>query len=218
MIQPTPNGVSPNLWPDALNRFDARQAKVPRDVLMDEWGDETARGRVDVDGYVDSGSPLQVVKRLTNGGYRFVLQRHGQAKRGDHGDRVFVDTFQNFFGGHDKSISCQWNLTFFHVEKLRKLVPADLNRAPDDIRGSRRCAGPLQPLTPAPFCGEAAQHTGLARPCGRAADRVGRRWGVPEVGQHMHAATFDFGCLRVLVLVDHVFVDALRHQLVDFRL
>ena len=41
---------------------------------------------------------------------------------------------------------------------------------------------------------------------------------MPEVGQHMDAASLDLGRLRILVLVDHVLVDALRHQLGNLRL
>jgi hypothetical protein len=36
---------------------------------------------------------------------------------------------------------------------------------------------------------------------------------VPQVGQHVDAAHFELGRLRVLVLVDHVLVERLGHQL-----
>ena len=42
--------------------------------------------------------------------------------------------------------------------------------------------------------------------------------GVPQVGQHVHAAALDLGRLGVLVLVDQVLVDGQVHQLVDLGL
>ena len=41
---------------------------------------------------------------------------------------------------------------------------------------------------------------------------------MPEVGQHVHAAGFELGGAGVLVLVDHVLVDAEVHQPVHLRL
>jgi len=43
------------------------------------------------------------------------------------------------------------------------------------------------------------------------------RLGVPEIGDHVHAAILDLCGLRVLVLVDHVLVDRVGHQLAAFR-
>ena len=73
-------------------------------------------------------------------------------------------------------------------------------------------------FAPAPLQGHAAQHGRLAGAGGGAAQGVGGIRRVPQVGQHVHTAAFDLGRLRVFVLVDHVLVDALVHQLVDFRL
>ena len=45
-------------------------------------------------------------------------------------------------------------------------------------------------------------------------DGIHRVRRMPEVGEHMPAAGFDFGGLRVLVLVDHVLVGRLHVQAV----
>ena len=65
---------------------------------------------------------------------------------------------------------------------------------------------------------EAAEHRRLARPGRRAADRLGRIGRVPEAAEDVDAAHLELGRLRVLVLVDHVLVEALGHQLLGLRL
>jgi|GEM_PF-5560799 len=42
--------------------------------------------------------------------------------------------------------------------------------------------------------------------------------GVPQVGQHVYATGLDLGGLRILILVDHVLVETLIHQLVHLGL
>ena len=64
----------------------------------------------------------------------------------------------------------------------------------------------------------AAQHRGLARSGGRRPQRVYGVRGVPEVGQHVHAARLELGGLGILVLVDHVLVESERHDLSDLGL
>ncbi len=41
---------------------------------------------------------------------------------------------------------------------------------------------------------------------------------MPQLGQHVNAAHLELGRLRILVLVDHVLVERLRHQPVRFGL
>ena len=121
-------------------------------------------------------------------------------------------------GGHDQAITLHGNLPQFHVPVAGKLVPADLHRTADHVGLVGGFAGGLHLFAPAPLHGHAAQHGGLAGAGGGAAQGVGGIRRVPQVGQHVHAAVFDLGRLRVFVLVDHVLVDAFVHQLVDFRI
>ena len=63
-----------------------------------------------------------------------------------------------------------------------------------------------------------AEHRGLAGAGRRAADRgrVARRG--PQAGDHLHAAALELRRLGVLVLVDHVLVEALVHEPAGGRL
>ncbi len=75
------------------------------------------------------------------------------------------------------------------------------------------CAPIPAALAPAELRGEARQHRGLTGAGGGGAERgVGVR-GVPQVGEHPHAARLELGGLGVLVLVDDVLVEGLRQQL-----
>ena len=65
---------------------------------------------------------------------------------------------------------------------------------------------------------EPAQHRGLAGAGGRAAGGLVGIRGVPQLAEDVHAAHLELGRLRVLVLVDHVLVEALGHQHLGLRL
>ena len=97
-------------------------------------------------------------------------------------------------------------------------MPADLHRAGDHVGLVGRFAGSLHLLAPLPLQGHAAQHGGLAGTGGGTSHSVGGLRRIPQIGQHVHATVFELGRLWVLVLVDHVFVDALVHEFVDLRL
>jgi hypothetical protein len=62
-----------------------------------------------------------------------------------------------------------------------------------------------------------AEHRSLARPGRRAARDLLSVGGVPEAAEGMDAAHLEVGGLRVLVLVDHVLVEALGHQPLGLR-
>ena len=74
------------------------------------------------------------------------------------------------------------------------------------------------PLLPAPLEREPAEHRRLARAGRRAAGRLVGIGRVPQPAEDVHAAHLELGGLRVLVLVDHVLVEALGHQLLGLRL
>jgi hypothetical protein len=76
-----------------------------------------------------------------------------------------------------------------------------------------RLAHGLAALLPEPLQRQAAQHRGLAGAGREAACGGGRGGGVPEVAEDADAPHFELGRLRVLVLVDHVLVEAGTHQL-----
>ena len=84
------------------------------------------------------------------------------------------------------------------------------------------CVGGLPlgraPLLPAPLERQSAEHRRLAGARRRAARRLVRIRRVPEVREDVHAARLDLGGLRVLVLVDHVLVEALGHELLGLGL
>ena len=107
------------------------------------------------------------------------------------------------------------------LEVVAELVPADLDVDPHHQVGpcgvrTRRAAL----LLPTTFERQPREHRRFTRSDGRAADRgqgaVAR--GIPQLGEHVDAAQLEFRGLWVLVLVDHVLVEALRHQPVGLGL
>src|SRR5262249_45048682 len=76
----------------------------------------------------------------------------------------------------------------------------------------------LPALLPAALHRQRTEHRRLARPCRRASRRALGLRGVPESAEHLDAAHLDRRGLRVLVLVDHVLVETLGHQLLGLRL
>ena len=72
-------------------------------------------------------------------------------------------------------------------------------------------------LAPFPLESQAAEHGCFAGAGGGAADGAGGFRRVPQIGEHVHAALFDGRGLRVFILVDHVLVGGLVHELLNFR-
>jgi len=56
MTQAHPRGARPNLCPETVNRFNARDSKVPNQIGMNERSYKAATGRIDVDRDVEARS------------------------------------------------------------------------------------------------------------------------------------------------------------------
>ena len=145
------------------------------------------------------------------GSYDAVERR---AQDPDHADRVLVAPFDRLLGRERVAVALHRHQPHLDVPVVDELLPADLDVDPHHQVGLvDRLALGRSPLLPQPLHRQAAEHRGLARPGGRASGRllgVGR---VPEPAEDVHAAHLELRRLRVLVLVDHVLVEALRHQL-----
>ena len=171
-----------------------------------------------MDRYVQAGIALKVVERQRQRGDRFIDASERHAERRDHANRILVAIFAEVLGPQPQRVALERNLANFDVEISREFFPAHLHRPADKVRLRIGLAGGDAPLAPSPFQRQSAEHAGLARSCGRATEALPCARRVPEIGDQMHAAVLDLGGLRILVLVDHVLVDRLRHQLAHFRL
>ncbi len=211
--QPQPSGARPVLCPEALIDFTRGMRKSHIQLRGGERGEHRAAGAVHVQGDVEAALGLQPVER--GGDLRDVLEQAGEGlpERGDHHDRVLVAALQALLG-----------------------LPSGSGRGPSAPRGSpRRSSARTSPSTPAPArTRSSAARRACLRPRGARASgtsppappasrpRWSRSWrcrawrrvrGVPQVGQHPHAARLELSGLGVLVLVDDVLVEGLRQQL-----
>ena len=188
------------------------QSEVPDDVGRAERRQERPTRAIDVQIDVQTRVGLEFVERSGDLGDRLVLARVGHPEGGHHEDGVLVDPLQHVVGGHAVVPVGHRHLSHLDVPVLRELVPDHLHRAADHVRSVGGLALGLTLRPPAPLRGHAGEHAGLGGPDRRGADRVLRVLRVPQVGQHVHAPPLELGGLWVLVLVDHVLVDAEVHQ------
>ncbi len=200
-----------------VDGFDAGEAKVPKKVGLGEGRKESAAGSVDVDGDVEAGVGLQLVESDADGVDRLELEGEGDAESDDDADGVFIATLEDLFWREQEAITFHGDFADFDVEITAELVPANLNRAHDKVGSAGTEAFGLAALAPIPLEGQSAEHGCFAGACGGTTDGAGSLRRVPEIGEHMHATLFDGGRLRVLVLVDHVLVGGLVHELLHFR-
>jgi len=121
----------------------------------------------------------------------------------------------DFFRSEQEAVAFHGDFPNFNVEVAAELVPADLDRAHDEVWGRSGFALVALLFAPLPFEGEATEHGCLAGAGGGAPDGAGGFGGVPQIGEHVDAALFDGRGLRVLILVDHVLVGGLLHELPD---
>ncbi len=147
---------------------------------------------------------------------RLVGAGEGHAERGDDADRVLVADARDLVGRHAEPSGRERHLAQLDVEVAGELVPADLHRTADQVRPvGRLCPAAWRRLRQRHLSARPPSIAASLEPGGRAADRRGGVGRVPQVGEDVHAARLDLRRLRILVLVDHVLVDALVHQLTD---
>ena len=99
-----------------------------------------------------------------------------------------------------------------------ELVPADLHRPGDQVGLVNRLAGRFLSFTPFPEQGHAPSMAASLEPVVECTQRVLGIGRIPQAGEHMHTARFQFGRLWILVLIDHVLVNSQVRDVVDFRL
>ena len=205
--------------PGGVDRGHPGHPEVPGHGGLQERRHEPAGGRVHVHRDVRAARGGQLVQVRADLGDRLVTAVHGRAHDRYHADGVLVAA-----GCGLRPAQVQPALLHRHLPRLHLPVPAELVPAHLDVR-SHHQVGPggvqaslLPALPPAPQQRHATQHARLARPGGRGAGGRLLRRRVPQIGQDADAARFEFRGLRVLILVDHVLGQAVRHQLGRLRL
>ena len=99
-----------------------------------------------------------------------------------------------------------------------ELVPTHLNGPADEVWFVRRQTSCPPALAPFPQQGHTAEHRRLARAGRRCAEGVLRLGRVPEVGEDVDTPRLNRRGLRILVLVDHVLIECLAHEVPNFGL
>ncbi len=164
--------------------------------------------------FVERGADL--TDRFQFAGERGAEDRHDA-------DGVLVDVVQHLLGRDDVAARRHRQVARLDVEVAAELLPHHLHvGAHHQIR---RPALPVltDPFAPPPLQREPGEHHRLARsdrrhPGGARRVVVAQVLGVEQVGHHADTALLDRRGGRVFVLVDHVFVERLGHQLLGLRI
>src|SRR6516162_62074 len=112
----------------------------------------------------------------------------------------------NLLLGDKAVVNLNRDLAEFNVPVAAEFVPAHLYGPGYQVGTVRGLVSSLPFLPPLPLQRQPAQHGSLTGTRSGSTDGIGRIGGVPQIGEHVDAARFDLGGLRVLVLVDHVLV------------
>ena len=202
-----------------VDRGDPRKAEVPLEIGVDEGGDEGPGRAVDVHGDVEARVGLQGVERVADLLDRLVRAVERRAEHRDDSDGVLVAELHRLVRGDVQAIALHRHQAHLDVPVVGELLPADLDvDSHDDVGRVDRLALCLAPMLPASLEGEPAQHRRLARAGRRAAGGLIGVLRVPQAREDRDAAHLELGGLRVLVLVDHVLVEALGHERLRLRL
>src|SRR5215213_8909123 len=157
---------------------------------------------------------LQIIESVRDLLHRLVRAVEGRAEDGDHADGVLVAEFRRLFAVQVETVSLHRYVAGLDLEVVAELLPADLDvYAYYHVRPICALSCSASPLLPAAFEGQSPEHGGFAGARGRASGRGIGVGGVPQAAEHVDAAHLQLGRLWVLVLVDHVLVEALGHQL-----
>ena len=162
---------------------------------------------------VESLLVLQAVERRRDVAHGLVDAVERRSEDRHHADRVLVAVRRRALRRQACAARADRDEPRLDVPVPAELLPADLDVGPhDEVRPVVREARRTPPLRPAALEGQPAEHRGLARAGRRAADRGPVVRAAPQAREHRHAAALQLGRLGVLVLVDHVLVQALRHE------
>ena len=206
------------MWPDALIDLTRSRRKSQTRSGAQNGARKPPLAPSTWIGNVETGRGLEAVERFGDRLDRLVAAGEGHAEGRDHADGVLVAARQNLLGRHQHAAVLHGDLAVLDIPIAGELVPADLHGAGDQVRFVEGFALGASAGLPATLERETAKHRRLAGAGGRAADAARIRRRVPEIREHVHATRLDLGGLRILVLVDHVLVDAVVHQLVDLGL
>ena len=164
-------------------------------------------------------SALEGVQRIADLLHGLVGAVERRAQDGHDTDRVLVALRDRLLRGQVEPVSLHRHEAHLDVPVVRELLPAHLDvDAHHQVRLVRRLARRLAGVLPSALERKPAEHRRLARSRRRASRRlVGVRC-VPQPAQDVDASHLELRGLRVLVLVDHVLVEALRHEPLGLRL
>ena len=166
-----------------------------------------------MDRYVGSARGRQAVERGADLGDRLVAAIERRSEDRDDPDRVLVAHRGRLLGAEVEAVALHRHEPRLDFPVAAELLPAHLDvHAGHEVRSVGRLAGRTHPLAPAPLQRHPAEHRGLARAGRRRAGHVAVAGRVPHATDDVHAAAFDLGRLRILVLVDHVLVGRLGHE------
>ena len=220
----------PVLVPADVDRDHPGQAEIPLEVGVQERHHEAATGGVHVDRDVEALLLLELVQCGADLSDRLQLTGVGGAQDAHHPDGVLVDRVDHLLRGDDVAVVGHRQIFRFDLEVAAEFLPHHLDiGAHHQIRGAGLpgvgvvgiglvVIGLGHALLPAPFQRQAGQHHRLRRSDGRRADGTGgvvvaQVLGMEKIRNHCHTTGFDRSGSRVLVLVDHVLVERLGHQL-----
>ena len=166
---------------------------------------------------LESARGIVVRQRVVNGPDRFVFAGERGSENRNNADGVLIQRADDLLRRDRVPTGGHWKVPRLDIPVLAKLLPHDLDvRAEDEVR--LLCVRRANTTTraPAPFHRETGQHHRLTRSDRGRPDRIAGR--MEQVADHVHAAPFQLGGLRVLVLIDHVLVEGLGHESIGLRL
>ncbi len=201
--------------PRRVDRRHPWKAEVPGQVRVEERRDHRAGGAVDVYGHIGPSARGQLVQGLRDVGDGLVASVEGRTQDRHDADGVVVALRDGVLRIEVVALAAHRHDAGLHVPVPAELLPAHLDvRTHDQIRPPRPVVDPRGPAT---LEGKAREHARLAGARRRAAGGVVGVGRVPQVREDRHAPVLELGRLRILVLVDHVLVDAVVHQLPGLR-
>ena len=135
-----------------VDGFDARQAKVPEQVRLQERRDKAAAGAIDMNGDVEAGLFLKLVESGAERKHVLIVSGKGAAQHGDNANGVLVTGRGDALRVGDNLVCFEGNLPGLDVPIAGEFVPADLGiGARDQVRLVCRLAHLAHLLTPAPL-------------------------------------------------------------------
>ena len=167
--------------------------------------------------YMDTDFPalfsIQLIEGIVDFLHIVIQSRNGNSLDRHYANGILITHPDHIFGFHGDLVHSHRHHAHFDIPIDGEFFPYHLHTARNNEIGvCRRQSLCFAAFLPALQGGDASQHASFGRTDGAGSRTIGRLRRVPQFGDDIDTAPFDFCRLGIFGLIDHIFIHILGHH------